>query len=242
MNLERYRLYHEHHCRESEDLPFWVRVARRWGHAGTLELGCGTGRVYHALRDAGVCTFGVDLDPGMLAILREQEHLKGRSSVFRGDMRSLGIAAGSFGLVILPCNTFSTFSAEAQAEIVSEIARVLFPKGVFVVSMPNPSLLATLPSYGNLELDTTFPHPLSGEMVQAFSAWQRIGERFELQWEYRCAGRRYVWQVQHILQPPEAYVRLLEAHGLEVASRFGDFEHGAFDEESEILCLVAEKS
>ncbi len=180
MNLERYRLYHEHHRRESEDLPFWVRVARRWGHAGTLELGCGTGRVYHALRDAGIRAFGVDLDPGMLAILREQDHLKGRSSVFLGDMRSLGVAAGSFGLVILPCNTFSTFSAEAQAEIVTGVARVLPPKGVFVVSMPNPLLLTNLPSHGDLELDTTFSHPLSGEMVQAFSAWQRTGVRIAM--------------------------------------------------------------
>ncbi|GAB4534021.1 MAG: class I SAM-dependent methyltransferase [Anaerolineales bacterium] len=239
MNLERYHLYHEHHRRESDDLPFWLRVADVWGRAGTLELGCGTGRVYHALQQAGFPTFGVDLDPGMLAVLWMQN--PSSAAVFLGDMRSLGLRAASMGLVILPCNTFSTFEPEDQARIAAETARLLRPQGAFVVAMPNPLLLADVPPHGDPEPETTFPHPLTGEPVQVFSAWQRDGQVFEVQWVYQCGQRRHSWRARHILQPPQASVQLLERHGLEVTTLFGGFDGAPFGEDAEMLGIIAEK-
>ena len=58
-------LYHAHHNRYKEDLPFWLELAARHGDP-VLELGCGSGRVLLALAQDGYQVYGLDNDPGML--------------------------------------------------------------------------------------------------------------------------------------------------------------------------------
>ena len=56
------QLYHAHHNRSLEDLPFWLELAAQAGDP-ILELGCGTGRVLIPLAQAGYHTIGLDNDP-----------------------------------------------------------------------------------------------------------------------------------------------------------------------------------
>ena len=48
-------VYHAHHNRHLEDLPFWLDLAAQTGDP-LLELGCGTGRVLIPLAQAGYRT------------------------------------------------------------------------------------------------------------------------------------------------------------------------------------------
>ncbi len=243
--LERARLYHLHHAAYQEDIFFWLDAASRCAPP-VLELGCGTGRVCRALRAAGVPVFGVDLSPEMLAVLREQDAPGRRLPVFRGDARRLGAAEAAFGMVFFPCNTFSTFDAPARRSVLDEAYRVLRPGGAFLVSIPNPLALMSLPERGEPEVEERFLHPQSGLPVQVSSEWRRSGGRFVLRWLYDTLlpdGRveRAVWESAHRLLPPEAWVQMLDARGLDVTALYGDFAGGGFDEHSEALILQAEK-
>jgi len=243
--LNRARLYHAHHAAYQEDLFFWLEAAARC-RPPILELGCGTGRVCRALNEAGLTVLGVDLAAEMLAVLREQDSPVRRLPVFQGDARCLAAAEAAFGLVLFPCNTFSTFDAPGRGALLAEVCRVLRPGGVFLVSIPNPLALMSLPERGEPEVEERFPHPQTGLPVQVSSAWQRTGGRFVLRWLYDTLlpdGRvaREVWESAHYLLPPEAWVQMLDARGLDVNTLYGDFAGGGFDEHSAALILQAEK-
>ena len=64
------KLYQAQHSEYQEDIPFWLVLASEQG-SPILELGCGTGRVLHPLAEAGYTCYGLDHDPGMLAMVKQ---------------------------------------------------------------------------------------------------------------------------------------------------------------------------
>ena len=97
-------IYHLHHQRHQEDLPFWQALAQVYG-APTLELGCGTGRVLLPYLRAGINGYGVDHDLEMLNCLRNlaaADHLS--PNVILADFTHLSFHA-KFKVILLPCNT-----------------------------------------------------------------------------------------------------------------------------------------
>src|SRR5512139_2330905 len=108
------QLYHAHHNRYLEDIPFWLELAAQHGDP-VLELGCGTGRVLLPLVRAGHRVVGLDNDLSMLHFLRSHldTTLQPAPEVFVADLAAFRLAV-RFPLIILPCNTFSTLSAEIR--------------------------------------------------------------------------------------------------------------------------------
>jgi len=107
-------LYHAHHISYNEDLLFWLELAAQNGKQA-LELGCGTGRVLLPLAQSGIAITGIDNDPDMLAFLRQSlpEGLQPAPRIEAADMTAFDLGQ-RFPLVISPCNTWSTLSAEAR--------------------------------------------------------------------------------------------------------------------------------
>lgn len=237
-------LYHAHHSRHLEDIPFWLELARRQG-SPALELGCGTGRVLLPLAQAGVSVFGLDNDPEMLAVLRRQltAETRQRVSLLQADLAHYCLAL-RFALILLPCNTFSTLEADQRLAALDLARRHLLPEGRFAVSLPNPDLLARLPRQSEAELEEVFPHPVDGEPVQVSSGWRRDRECFSLTWHYDhllSDGRveRTSAVVQHRLVPAETYEAELRQQGLKVIERFGDYDRSEYGKDSPYLILVA---
>jgi SAM-dependent methyltransferase len=108
--------------------------------APVLELGSGQGEFLDLLRAAGLAARGVDLDEGMVEHARAQGH-----EVVHGDamdhLRS--VADGSLGGVFA-AHFLEHFAADAAAEIVAEVGRVLRPGGTFVAVVPNAASLSVL--------------------------------------------------------------------------------------------------
>lgn len=237
-------LYHAHHTRHIEDIPFWLELARRQG-SPVLELGCGTGRVLLPLAQAGLSVVGLDNDPEMLAVLRQQLTAETwqKVSLLQADLAHYCLAL-RFALILLPCNTFSTLPADQRLEALGLVRRHLLPGGRFAVSLPNPDLLARLPRQSEADLEEVFPHPVDGEPVQVSSGWRRDRERFSLTWHYDHLlgdGRveRTSAEVQHFLVPAKVYEEELHQQGLQVVERFGDYDRSVYGKDSPYLILIA---
>ena len=82
-----------------------------------LELGCGTGRILLPLAQAGVRMVGLDNDLDMLDYLRSHlpAELTPEPLLFAAEITNFHLEL-SFGLVILPCNTWSTLSAAQRLQ------------------------------------------------------------------------------------------------------------------------------
>lgn len=241
-------LYQAHHSRDTEDLPFWQELAARQG-SPLLELGCGTGRVLLPLAQAGYEVYGLDNDPAMLAVLRQNSPtgLYPKLHLIQSDMSAFHLEK-HFALILLPCNTLSTLAQPARRAVLEHVAHHLRPGGLFAASLPNPALLRRLPAASDVELEDIFSHPVDGEPVQVSSAWVRQGDLFTLTWHYDHllpdgrVERLSVW-VQHHVAPAETYQAEVGAVGMELRGLYGGFDWSSYDEASSpYLILVAAAS
>lgn len=244
-------LYHAHHARHSQDLPLWLRLASQ--SAGPiLELGCGTGRVLLALAQAGYTVVGLDHDHFMLDHLRRallagapHAHLAGRVRLVQADMSAFAFAR-KFGLILLPCNTFSTLSPPTRLRVLELAVWHLSPGGCLAVSLPNPEVMRRLPPESDPEVEEFFLHPIDGEPVQVSSAWQRAGGLFHLTWHYDHLlpdgqVERVSLHTSHDLAPLEHYQAQIEQAGLTLAAAWGDYDASPYTHQSDLLILFASR-
>lgn len=240
-------LYHAHHIQVSEDIPFWLDLARQTG-GPVLELGIGTGRVSRALVEAGYTVIGLDRDHAMLSFLKSHlpQGLKDKCGVFQANMIAFNLAK-TFGLIILPCNTLSTLRIQEMRSLFGLIAKHLSEGGLFAADLPNPNILDLLPREGDSEIETFFSHPVTGFPVQVSSTWKQTGTEIVIYWHYDQLfpdGRteRVSMSTCHYLYDWSIYVEDLEKAGLKVVSQYGDFEKHPFDPLSPNLILIARRS
>ncbi|MCX8062195.1 MAG: class I SAM-dependent methyltransferase [Anaerolineales bacterium] len=233
-------LYHAHHANYSEDLPFYLELARRYG-GPILELGCGTGRVLHALQNSGYTMIGFDVDLNMLRYLRGRATAK----VFCADMISFGLSP-VFRLALLPCNTYSTFAPPQRLALLRSVWRSLQNGGAFVTSFPNPALLQTLPAKVETELEEVFLHPSTQNPVQVFTTWQRREAWFEVQWSYdqlfpNGEVERFVYRQVYALADLDLFVREIESCGFIIRATYGSFDKKPLISHSPSVIMVTEK-
>jgi len=238
------QLYHVHHSQVGEDLPFWLQ----WTHAQDgpiLELGCGTGRVINYLAQAGHTIFGIDFDANMLLFLQSElpSSLRQQVHLVQADFTAFHLQK-AFGLIFLACNTLSTLTANAQRKALICVRQHLSKDGIFVVSMPNPTLLASLPSKGESTLEETFPHPESGEPVQVSSEWAFAAQTVTFYWHYDhllADGRvvRSTVSSKHYRQSLQEIKRIFDQTGLTIIAMYGDYGQNPYQDEAAYLIILA---
>ncbi len=237
------QIYHHHHARQPEDLPFWMDLAAQYPEP-ILELGCGTGRVLLPLIQAGYQVVGLDRDPAMLSELRANAYpsLVTGLNIIRADMSTFHFGC-KFGLIILPCNTLSTLQPALRRQMLQHVKQHLAPDGCFTTSLPNPQVFKDLPGIGEPELEDFFPHPQDGEPVQVSSEWKRTKNHFILTWHYDHLQpdgtiQRYSTTARHSLAPAKTYLDEMVEVGLKIKSSWGDFNGSSFDSEAPHLIVV----
>jgi SAM-dependent methyltransferase len=100
-----------------------------------LDLSCGAGRHLRALRAAGVRAAGCDLSADLL----REAHRAGSGPLVRCDARALPFRDGAFDAVACLFTSFGYFPTEREdAVALGETARVLAPRGVLVLDLPDP--------------------------------------------------------------------------------------------------------
>jgi SAM-dependent methyltransferase len=185
------------------------------GDGRVLELAIGTGRVALPLAARGITVEGIDASAAMAERLRAKPG--GESiPVIIGDMAQVP-ASGRFRLVYLVFNTlFGLLSQARQAECFGNVARVLEPRGMFVIECFVPDLSRfdhdQRVQARSVTEDSAIIEVSRHDKVQQRVTTQMItldGQGMHL----RPVAIRYSWPAELDLMASRAGLRLAERHG-----------------------------
>lgn len=240
-------LYHAHHCDYNADLPFWLDLARKQG-SPILELGCGTGRVLLPLAMAGFTLYGLDLDPGMLGICRQEvpPSIAANVHTIQANISSFKIET-RFPLILLPCNTFSTLAPLSRKSALACVYQHLSPEGLFAVSVPNPEILSQVEPSDHTEIEMSFPHPKTLNPVQVSYDLKRTDDTVSLDWHYDHLlpdGRvdRVTISTSHWLTTTAEYLKDFTQTGYTLEAIYGDFDYSPHSHNAPNLIILAKTS
>lgn len=110
-----------------------------------LDLGCGNGRLLFFLKDKNIDYTGIDISEKLIEAAREltSSRVKELTSYFLsykflvGDLTKLSFADQSYNVVLAIASLYHIPSYESRQKSFQEIARVLKPGGVFIMTYWN---------------------------------------------------------------------------------------------------------
>jgi len=241
-------LYDALYRRRSLDVRFYTDLAVRQG-GPVLELGVGSARVAAAIAGAGLDVVGVDLLPTMLTAARSRlaplpAATRARVKLIRGDLRTLDLHR-RFPLVIATFNTLMHLYEPADLVAALTVCRRhLAPRGrvAFDVLMPDPRRLAQDPERLYAAGHVVVPeHGTRYRLREAshYDAVRQIRTHVFVLDPVRGPGPQRVIPLAHRQIFPAELAQLLDAAGLELEHRYGDFEGGALLDGSESQVVIA---
>ncbi|MBW3559809.1 MAG: class I SAM-dependent methyltransferase [Proteobacteria bacterium] len=219
--------------------PFYRRLASERG-GPVLELACGTGRLTIPLALDGHDVTGLDTSEPMLAAAREKANAAGaRATWVRGDMTSFELGR-PFDVIIVSCNSLAhMLTTEALVGCLRSIAHHLEPWGTlaFDIVNPNPKRLARPPAERFRRAHSTS----DGIRVRERATYDPAGQVLEAQWRVQDSeGSVHHLEPLRLRQTFSSELpTLLQAAGLRLVERFGDFERGRFGTTSRNQVCIA---
>ncbi len=176
-----------------------------------LDVGCGAGRHARAFMGAGARCFGLDLSGTLLRLARRVTD----APLIRADMRQLSIRPASMDLTVNLFTSFGYFERDAEHMVaLEEMTSTVRPGGWFVIDFLNPAAVRR--------------QLVPEELIQLSGQTVRVTRSVSPDGRYVCksirppAGRQYVERVR--LFEPDQISQMLEAAGVQVRHRFGDYE------------------
>ena len=176
-----------------------------------LDLACGSGRHTRALC-RHIWAAGLDLSMELLEVASAESPA---IPYVRADMRSLPFAAASFDLVVNLFTSFGYFSSDDENRaVLSEVGRVLRPRGTFVLDYLNADQVRS----------TLVPHDtrkVRGLVVTQDRSISEDGRYVEKRISATGFPHTYLERVR--LFEPDEMRRLLHDAGLVVDRELGDY-------------------
>ena len=192
-----------------------------------LDLACGTGRLTIPLALRGHAMTGVDASPAMLELARRKAVEHGLAVPFwLGDMRSFALGR-RFPLVIITCNSLAHLAdGQDLASCLACVARHLEPGGLlaFDVVRPDVDILSRCGS-GPVRLDRG-PNPATAIAIEEQASYDPIRQVRELRWRVLEPGAGEIAALSLRQFFPQEVPLLLQAAGLALVERHGDFDGG----------------
>ena len=248
------RFYDLENADFTEDLDFWVRLAKECG-GPVLELGCGTGRVTQQIARAGINVVGLDYSEEMLVLARaklnRRPELAARATLLFGDMTNFDLASlftAHCSLIVVPFNTFMHLLTTADQLAMLACARKhLGPGGRLVLDMTNPAPAYADSPHETLTLERTFTDDVYHLTLQQFSTLRidRVDQIAHIVYHYDATAadgslkRTLVPLTLRYTFPAEMKL-LLERSGFKLVHMYGDYAGSPLDDESERMIVVAE--
>lgn len=211
-----------------------------------LELACGTGRIAVQLAESGAIVTGGDLSASMLEQARVRAAERGVGiELVRLDMRSFELHQQFDAVVIAANSLMHLHSHEDFSRAFSAIRQHLASGGklLFDVFVPNPALLC-LP-IGQREPLGSFTHAHLGEVtVEETICYDATSQISRADWYWSTAAHRDFRHTPLELRQifPQELPLLLALGGLELETRYGDFDGSPLTSRSARQVCVAAAS
>jgi len=241
-----------HHAAYRTDLPFWIQYTQGWDPV--LEVGCGHGRVTLPLLKAGRIVVGVDRDLAALEYLKStlggaSDAVRQRARLVNEDILSF-VPGISFGAVIIPCNTYSTFNPSGRLKLLKSASSWLGSGGKLIFSLANP--LQTTEIFNDLhdkrhvdspEIEETITHPETGHPVQISSRLRSTADTLLWDWIYdhlhpNGQVEREMVTVEHFLVSKQEILSELQRENFEAVHCLGDYSGEPYSDSSPYLIVV----
>jgi SAM-dependent methyltransferase len=201
-----------------------VGLQRGWR---VLDVACGAGRHAKAFMNAGASYFGLDLSATLLRLARQVTD----APLIRADMRRLPIRPASMDLTVNLFTSFGYFDHDAEHTIaLEEMISTVRRGGWFVIDFLNPAVVRR-----RLVPEETLSLP--GEIVRVTRSVSPDG-RYVCKSIRAPQGRHYMERVR--LFEPDQISGMLEAAGVHVRHRFGDYDASPLTAEADRTILVGQ--
>ncbi|MDB4991348.1 MAG: Methyltransferase [Myxococcaceae bacterium] len=234
--------------RRRHDVRFYVKLAKS-GKGPVLELGSGTGRVALEIAKAGRAVVAIEPVPAMLARAEQKAALLPQRAqrlltMQRGDMRTLRLEQ-RFPLVIAPFNVFMhLYTREELERALATVRAHMTPRGRFVFDVSMPDLRAMLRSPGRLYRGPRVTRPDTGSSYDYFESfdYDAVREVQLVSMVFQSTSELEDLRILPLSQRqffPQELALLLHYNGFAIEQRWGDFEEGALDGDSESQVIVA---
>jgi SAM-dependent methyltransferase len=222
--------------------PFYREEARR-AAGPVLELACGTGRLTIPIARDGHEIVGLDASLPMLEAARSKAKQGGvRGATFvRADMRSFALG-GKFAVVIVSCNSLADLTTNDDLKACfSRIREHLRPGGTVAFDIVNPDVTSLARSASEVVcLDTVLG--CKGISVRETANYDPVTQIRTAEWRVR-QGEQPARTLAPLCQRQifsQELLLLLDASGLKLVARYGDFDRGPFSGESlNQICLCS---
>jgi ubiquinone/menaquinone biosynthesis C-methylase UbiE len=218
-------IYDQWSAHMTEDVPFYVALARE-ADGPIVELAVGTGRVaIPVATETGKPVIGVDLSPAMLAVARERAtEARVDLDLRLQDMRDLKLDEPA-ALVYSPFRSVLHMPTWADKRRVFEgVTASLQPGGRFAWNafVFDHEIASRL--HGQHQ-EEPLPHTVT-----------QVPHESRVDIELDSGAAISLWWATR-----NEWLGLIDVAGLEVEALYGDFERGAFDEDSREFVWVARK-
>jgi SAM-dependent methyltransferase len=192
-----------------------------------LDVACGAGRHARAFTAAGARCTGVDLSAALLRLARQTT----TAPLVRADMRWLPIRPSSMDLTVNLFTSFGYFERDSEhTGALREMISTVRVGGWFVIDFLNP--------------DSVRRSLVPEEKVEVGGATIEVSRSVSPDGRYVCKsirapqGRQYLERVR--LFEPDQMAAMLEAGGVEVRFRFGDYDGGPLTDSSRRTILMGQ--
>jgi ubiquinone/menaquinone biosynthesis C-methylase UbiE len=176
-----------------------------------LDVACGAGRHARAFEAAGARCTGVDLSLTLLRLARQVT----KAPLVRADMRQLPIRLASMDLTVNLFTSFGYFDRDSEhTAALNEMISTVKPGGWYVIDFLNPAAVRR-----QLVPEETLE--VSGTRVRVSRSVSPDG-RYVCKSIHADQGREFRERVR--LFEPEQMVHMLEAAGVTVQYRLGDYD------------------
>ena len=210
---------------------FYAEQARRAG-GPVLELACGTGQILLPIAQTGTRCVGIDLSPEMLGAAAERMRTgSAPAELVEGDIRSFELGE-AFAMIFIARN--SLLHLHATDDLLAcfrSVRRHLKPDGVFIFDVFNPDVRMLARPEGTRIPLMQIEHPEYGRVsVEAEGEYDAATQVRSETWYFSAEGRPDFWTAPLAVRSifPQELPLLLNAAGLRLEARYGDFAGGPF--------------
>ena len=226
-----------------EDIPFYLKQIKKYGEP-VLELACGTGRITIPVAEQRIQITGLDISEHMLSFAKKKAASKNvHIEWVQADCRNFNLDK-KFALILLPFNSIAHIhSLESIESCFSSVKKHLKDSGRFIIDIFNPRLDILLRNPSKRYPVTEYPDPdgKGAVTVTENNIYDSATQINRIKWYFHTEKEKEepVEELNMRIFFPQELDALLHYNGLEIESKFGNYDETPFKTSSPIQLVIS---